>query len=129
MKSHSSLNDSSQSYVDMLNLTSVKQFAKKLRSISSKQDQNKLTDESILRQIRKLKLPIVTISGVKFLAPYTIDKFIEEKTKCYGSTREEKSTISTARLRIVTKESKSEKLRDLVRKQKQKMSDEMLNKK
>jgi uncharacterized membrane protein YqhA len=79
-QSLSSLNDSSQSYVDMLNLSSIDDLTNKLRSFCSKQDQDRIKSKGILRQLKKLKLPIVTISGVKFLTPYTVDKFIEEKT-------------------------------------------------
>ena len=79
-KSHSKLNDSSQSYVDMLNLSSIDDLTNKLRSSCGKQDQDRIKSKSILRQLKKLKLPVITISGVKFLTPYTIDKFIEEKT-------------------------------------------------
>ena len=129
MKSHSSIPDKSKSYVDMLKLTSIDELTDYLRDKAGNQNKARLKSESIRRIIRKHKIDILTIAGVKFLTPYSVDKFMEKQTKCYGSTREEKSTISTARLRIVTKESKSEKLRDLVRKQKQKMSDEMLNKK
>ena len=129
MKSLSSIPDKSKSYVDMLKLTSIDQLTEYLRNLVSNPNKARLTNQGILRIIRKHKIDLLTIAGVKFLTPYSVDKFMEKQTKCYGSTREEKSTISTARLRIVTKESKSEKLRDLVRKQKQKMSDEMLNKK
>ena len=129
MKSHSSIPDKSKSYVDMLKLTSIDELTDYLRDKAGNQNKSRLTSESIRRIIRKHKIDVVTIAGVKFLTPYSVDKFMEKQTKCYGSTREEKSTISTARLRIVTKESKSEKLRDLVRKQKQKTADEMLNKK
>lgn len=79
-QSLSSLNDSSQSYVNMLKLSSIDELADKLRSFCSKQDQDRIKSKGILRQLKKLKLPIVTISGVKFLTPYTVDKFIEEKT-------------------------------------------------
>lgn len=126
---NSKLNESSQSYVDMLNLTSVDQLTDYLRDKAGNSNKARLTSQGILRIIRKHKIDLLTIAGVKFLTPYSVDKFMEKQTKCYGSIREDKSTISTARLHIVTKESKSEKLRDLVRKQKQKISDEMSNKK
>ena len=48
-QSLSSLNDSSQSYVDMLNLSSIDELADKLRSFCSKQDQDRIKSKGILR--------------------------------------------------------------------------------
>jgi len=128
MKSHSKLNDKSQSYVDMLNLTSIDQLTSYLRDKVNTQDQAKLTKQGIIRIIKKHGIDILTIAGVKFLTPYSVDKFLEKQTKCYGSTREEKSTTSTAQLHIVTKESQSEKLRDVIQSQKQRVLGKKQNK-
>ena len=48
-QSLSSLNDSSQSYVNMLKLSSIDELADKLRSFCSKQDQDRIKSKGILR--------------------------------------------------------------------------------
>lgn len=120
MKSHSSIPDKSKSYVDMLNLTSIDELTDYLRDKAGNQNKARLKSESIRRIIRKLKIDVVTIAGVKFLTPYSVDKFMEKQTKCYGSTREEKSTISTAPFRVVTKDKSLDKLHDAIENVKQK---------
>ena len=117
---NSKLNESSQSYVDMLNLTSVDELTNYLRDKASNSNKARLTSKCILRIIRKHKIDLLTIAGVKFLTPYSVDKFMEKQTKCYGSIREEKSTISTAQFRVVTNDKSLDKLHDAIEDVKQK---------
>ncbi len=85
----SKLNDASQSYVDMLDLTSLDELTDKLRSKLNNQDKARINKETIFRILKKHNIPFVTISNVKFLTPYAIDKFMEKQTKNQREKHEE----------------------------------------
>jgi len=64
-------------YKTMLDLISVKQLASELRSKCCKTEQTQITEQAMMRYIRKYHIQYIPFSGVKYLTPVDVDNLLE----------------------------------------------------